>query len=237
MKKKGGIWSVVAAAVAIGLASGCNEVFGVRVLDSGDASIGMTTDRNLLDGQDGSADTGFDATVAESGPDVSVADATEEGGCSGGQVACGGGCVDGQSDPNNCGGCGNVCTSPVNGSGACNGGSCGITCNTGYVACAGVCVNGQSDPSNCGGCGVGCNPPVANGTASCAAGACAIACNAGYVACNGTCVNAQTDPGNCGACGDVCQPGATGGASCISGVCSQWDPLESTCRHASLSIL
>jgi endo-1,4-beta-D-glucanase Y len=78
-------------------------------------------------------------------------------------VTCSSGCVDVQSDPANCGSCGNAC-----GSGAtCTAGRCVISCASGLQACSGVCVDVQTDPSNCGSCGNACPSGV------CASGACA----------------------------------------------------------------
>jgi alpha-tubulin suppressor-like RCC1 family protein len=58
------------------------------------------------------------------------------------QSVCGGSCVNEQTDPNNCGGCGNVCTtSDPNASGSsCNGsGVCVTSCNAGFSLIAGSC--------------------------------------------------------------------------------------------------
>jgi hypothetical protein len=50
------------------------------------------------------------------------------GTCGVGQLICGNTCVNVQSDPNNCGNCGVVCTGPVAGSpGVCQNGQCQLT--------------------------------------------------------------------------------------------------------------
>jgi len=54
--------------------------------------------------------------------------------CGGGQACCGSGCVDTQTDPNNCGACGN-------------------TCGAGQMCCGGGCVDTATDSNNCGSCG------------------------------------------------------------------------------------
>jgi hypothetical protein len=150
------------------------------------------------------------------------------------------------TDPNNCGGCGLVC-SLSHASSICSAGACSIgSCSAGFANCDGLTANGcevniTNDPNNCGGCGVACGT-VPNGNSGCAASACVIlSCNAGFANCDGTrangCeVNLTSDSNNCGACGNVCSPATqqcagstcklksgqpcTGGAQCASGVCS-----------------
>jgi hypothetical protein len=65
---------------------------------------------------------------------------------------CGGICVDLQSDPANCGACGNVCSF------ICDAGQCTFlqACLSPQVACGNVCVDLQTDPNNCGACGNAC---------------------------------------------------------------------------------
>jgi hypothetical protein len=92
---------------------------------------------------------------------------------------CGGSCVDTQTDPRNCGGCGKTCSA----GGACQAGSCRTRCVAGATACsmgvADACVVlGGSDPLHCGACGTACGAGQ-----TCVAGTCrdvapAVACNA-----------------------------------------------------------
>jgi hypothetical protein len=63
---------------------------------------------------------------------------------------CGTSCVDVQSDRNNCGACGVVCT----GSTACIAGAC--KCSNNRQLCGAQCVDLQSDRNNCGACGKHC---------------------------------------------------------------------------------
>jgi hypothetical protein len=72
--------------------------------------------------------------------------------CATGTVCCNGSCTSLNSDPNNCGACGNVCggSSPV-----CIQAVCG-NCPPPYTVCSGVCKNLQTSASNCGACGIVC---------------------------------------------------------------------------------
>jgi hypothetical protein len=84
---------------------------------------------------------------------------------------CGGACVNTQTDPLNCGACGNICLA---------GFPAGMTC------CGGVCVNTQTDPTNCGTCGNACSG------GGCIKGACCKVpgrvCAGDAECCAGTCV-------------------------------------------------
>ena len=130
---------------------------------------------------------------------------------------------------NNCGGCGSVCSLP-NATAGCSSGACSIaSCNAGYANCDGLTSNGcetntSSSVANCGACGFVCSTP-ANAVAGCSGGACGIAsCNAGYANCdglvsNGCETNTSTSVANCGACGFVCSL-ANATPACSSGACS-----------------
>ncbi len=77
-----------------------------------------------------------------------------------GFTCCMGGCVDLQSDPNNCGACGVPCQ------GDCVNGACGDACGGQCVApqecCAGSCVDTSTSLANCGTCGSACDLEKAN---------------------------------------------------------------------------
>ncbi|RCV64573.1 hypothetical protein C5S53_08245 [Methanophagales archaeon] len=119
-----------------------------------------------------------------------------------GQVCCpDGDCHDLNTDPNNCGSCGNACGANAH----CSGGAC--QCDEGYGNCDGDWSNGcevnlNTDPNNCGSCDNACGA-----NAYCSSGTCQ--CNSGYGNCdgdwsNGCEVNLNTDPNNCGSCGNAC---------------------------------
>jgi len=144
-----------------------------------------------------------------------------EGAC---DAVCAGVCTDAQTDPDNCGVCGNAC-SANHASPACVGGACEFTCDVGFADCNAVpsdgCEADLGTLTNCGSCGNSCSNP--NGSASCVAGACASVCASGFGDCdgnssNGCETNLQTAVGHCGTCGNSC-PDDAGTALCVSGAC------------------
>jgi alpha-tubulin suppressor-like RCC1 family protein len=56
--------------------------------------------------------------------------------CTAPQEACNNACVSTETDVNNCGGCGTVCTTPQRASSTCLAKTCGFTCNPGFFLCA-----------------------------------------------------------------------------------------------------
>jgi hypothetical protein len=74
--------------------------------------------------------------------------------CAEGLSSCNGVCVNRQTDPANCGVCGNVCAAGE----ICFGGQCARDnrCAAGLTFCNGVCVDLLIDPANCGACGSAC---------------------------------------------------------------------------------
>ena len=75
------------------------------------------------------------------------------GGCTTGEVLCGGACTDKTIDPSNCGTCGTSCN--TSGGESCIASSCGCASGT---HCGTVCLDTTSDQNNCGGCGTTCSP-------------------------------------------------------------------------------
>lgn len=121
-------------------------------------------------------------------------------------------CVDAQTDPANCGGCGILCAIGQ----GCQGGVC--TCNG--TICAGCCDGNtcEAGTSNqlCGANGAICQ--ACSGGRTCQNGVCA--CPAGQTSCGGACVDTKTNAANCGACGNACPSGQScqnGGCVCPAG--------------------
>lgn len=126
--------------------------------DVADAGDGATRDADVLDGdlRDGDAQDGaspdasaVDGAVLDSGVDDGGVD---DGGpiisCDIGEIRCGTVCVRSESDPANCGMCGNTCP-PAE---VCSTGMCAPVCDAPLVACGRNCVDLQSDPDHCGSC-------------------------------------------------------------------------------------
>ena len=77
---------------------------------------------------------------------------------------CDGECVNLQSDPMNCGACGNQCASNM----PCLGGVCEPPCSDGGgTLCGAFCVQLETDPNNCGSCDNACDA-----TQTCVDGVC-----------------------------------------------------------------
>lgn len=99
--------------------------------------------------------------------------------------------VNQQTDVNNCGGCGNKCSSN-NGAPACNNGVCSIQCNAGFADCNnnpadGCEANLNTDNNHCGNCNTSCgNLPAHAAAGACSGGMCVVtACQAGWFDLNG----------------------------------------------------
>ncbi|HLK37539.1 MAG TPA: hypothetical protein VKU41_12355 [Polyangiaceae bacterium] len=138
--------------------------------------------------------------------------------------ACGSSCVNLESDNDNCGTCGNKCSTQVtNATDTCQGGACHLSCNGGYHMCTFKTGSACSDDTSPQSCGTSCTPctPPAGATATCVpsagAYACSFSCNAGLAQCGSACVDFTSDANNCGACGHSCGPG-----TCSSGQCQPW---------------
>lgn len=154
--------------------------------------------------------------------------------CNAGFADCDGNPADGceinlNSNVNNCGSCGHLCSAP-NANSACAGGACVITsCNAGFLNCDGSPANGcevsvNTDPINCGSCGTVCSS--SHITPTCAGGVCNGVCTTGFADCNG---NKQTDgcetsiatsATNCGGCGTVCSANHITAPTCAGSVCN-----------------
>jgi len=132
------------------------------------------------------------------------------------------------TDPDNCAGCGLVCSSNHVAKRTCDDG-CNGTCAAGFQDCNGDklsdgCeIDTANDVGSCGGCGLACSNNHIK--ARCSGGECDGACAANFADCNGDkrqdgCESdSRVDIENCGACGVVCSANHVK-ASCKKGECS-----------------
>jgi hypothetical protein len=151
------------------------------------------------------------------------------------------------SDPANCGACGNKCEDGV----VCWKGACG--CPNGFTQCGDECVNTQSDNLNCGACGSICKAPTDDADPRwtcgpgvtpehtkwlCASASCDLQCEPGFGDCDhnfcgtGCEVFLGNDPANCGACGHACAAGQT----CENGTCL-CPPGTTRCGDACVDLM
>ena len=128
-----------------------------------------------------------------------------EAGCPATLASCASGCADTQTDPKNCGACGQLCGATQ----SCVGGTCIQPCSgAGQAMCAGTCVDEDSDPSNCGSCGHACG-----GGQVCSGGACGPDPCAAFVDCEECVPNS--------ACG-WCLTTSTCDSTSRAGTCDFW---------------
>lgn len=152
------------------------------------------------EGQGGAAGGGQGGEAGQAG----MAGQAGAPGCKPPEQDCGGVCVNTNTDPKNCGKCGNVCSVPGD---YCIQGICSPCMDPSQV-CGDQCVDTYSDRLHCGFCNNACpNNSV------CEAGSCN-PCPGGWVVCNNTCADLQKDNANCGWCQHNCQ-----GKNCIAGLC------------------
>jgi hypothetical protein len=131
------------------------------------------------------------------------------------------------NDPNNCGGCGNVCSVP-NAFPSCSGGTCQVgSCFSGSADCNnnagdGCETNTSNNTANCGSCGHFCSAP--NTSMVCSGGTCQVdSCNFGFDDCDhlpndGCEQDVLFSDSNCGSCGNQC-PGGLFPEHCNFGTC------------------
>lgn len=150
----------------------------------------------------------------------------DAGACPEGRYACGGRCVDRETDSAHCGRCGLRCVDGEH----CVGGQC-RACPAGQADCDGDALTGcetliASDQANCGACGLAC----ANG--DCVSGICVVSgCDAPTTRCGDTCADTSSDRDHCGTCGHACE----GDERCEGGVCV-CPPGYSMCRGVCVDL-
>jgi hypothetical protein len=193
---------------------------GSVLVDGATRDGNVLSDGRVLDGSPG-RDAPNDITVPpdarRDGPPVTDA-ITESGVNCSPLAACANVCINLNTDPNNCGGCGNRCPASTP---SCLNGTCVLTCTTDsgpmLTNCSNACANLQTDSMHCGSCSNACTQGE-----QCTNGACG--CPMGQMLCNGQCVNVQSDLTNCGACGNNCasMPVPAGATAwvCSGGTCS-----------------
>lgn len=177
----------------------------------------------------------FDGEVSETTDvtdvDVDVADPCNNA-CAPAEECCDGACVVLEGDENNCGTCGNTCSSFGTVSSNCIEGVCGETCADGKENCNenpndGCESDSSTDLDNCGACGNACG---SNETCDLGACVCDSATTPTITACSDgaggeLCADTATDMLNCGGCGTECNSDTD---VCIDGACE--------CNTADLSI-
>jgi len=134
------------------------------------------------------------------------------------------GCGNTQTNPQNCGTCGNVCPSGA----TCSAGKC--TCTKGEV-CGNACADLLTDAKHCGACGTVCSGGPPNTTWSCVAGVCTMGCGSSQTACNSVCVDTSSDKANCGTCGNACG----GGEQCCTGTCKNTTNDNANCGTCGIA--
>jgi hypothetical protein len=199
------IWSMVVLVVTI---LGCGGTGDGAVFGPGGAA------QLKAGGGEGGA-TSSSTTATASAASTSTTASTGSSGLACGPYphkACGDGCVDTSSDPQNCGFCGNTCAPPNHGTTACVNSACTIvSCDAGFADCDGYGFNGceaaLDTPLNCGSCGNACQG-IASVLPICMGGACALDCPSPWIDCDGIvatgCESMLADDANCGACGKAC---------------------------------
>ncbi len=132
--------------------------------------------------------------------------------------------VDYVSDPNHCGGCAIQCVMPTNGSVACIGGYCQLSCDSGFGLCPNDTCVLLGTTTDCTACGDICPGPASgNGEASCDGVNCGIQCNFGFGECEaGDCVDTTSSPDHCGSSCSLCPDPSSGSgvAICVDGSCA-----------------
>jgi hypothetical protein len=221
---------------------GCSSILGGFSTRPAEGDSGSNVDSSVEDsaGGDTGAPTDDGPSTSEAGGDAMSHDAGKDGAsdaatCS--MTTCGTSCVDTQTDPQNCGSCGNVCSALPHVMSAtgitCSAGKCVIPpadCQVGYAHCTANAQDGcettLSSPQSCGSCTTMCSGNTSlcqldQTDAGPATYSCVSSCSGTTPdLCGSTCTNTQNDPQHCGTCANACTTVTGGGvASCAGGQC------------------
>ncbi len=230
--------STVAHATGVSCSSGSCTYTGACTAPWLDCSGGKA-DGCETDGSGDKTNCGSCGNTCENLPQVATA-SCNSGSCSiltcdAGYLDCGAGSgceTNKTNDPNNCGGCGVVCSSQNMQTRTCGSGTCDGTCATGFADCAngkqvdGCEVNTVTDPNNCGACGKKCADLPQVATATCASSACVIStCDPNFADCTGGVAdgcetNTSTSASHCGGCNMPCSSNHIASPSCSGGSCN-----------------
>jgi hypothetical protein len=146
---------------AVFLLVGCGDASAPRSIDPGGAH-GSSTGGSADDA--GATTPGHDSGSPYKDPTAG------DGGCSLPNLVCNGVCIAVDSEPSNCGACGNAC---IGSDSVCIAGKCGCA-GQGQDYCDGVgCMDVSSDFNNCGACNYMCDP---NNDQACTGGVCVPNC-------------------------------------------------------------
>lgn len=150
------------------------------------------------------------------------------------------------SDPSNCGACGQACAAGE----VCWQGACG--CPAGYTRCGNQCARLTDDSQNCGACGNSCDTAPSeqvdwvcgegvfpDGTMlACVNSKCQPKCMTGSTDCNGDLctdgceIRTADDAQNCGTCGSSCKDGQ----ACVDGRCLCDTPDMTLCSSQCVDL-
>lgn len=203
------LWALGIVALVLGACASSPAERDGSTRDSGSRDSGPSSARDSGRERD-SGGGGGDIDAFRAQTDTGTTGGRDAATCPSGMTACGGDCVDTQTDSAHCGACDEPCSNDE----TCSSGMCRemLVCTAEQIDCGAGCIDVLMNNANCGRCGRAC----ASGE-SCMAGACVPStCPGSEMRCGAACVNTQTDSSNCGSCGTAC----AAGEQCSGGTCS-----------------
>ncbi|MGI9020451.1 MAG: hypothetical protein ACR2G3_07060 [Solirubrobacterales bacterium] len=151
---------------------------------AGNVCVAATCADGFKNGQETDVDCGGGTCPGCTSGQACLAGSDCQSGCCSNSV-----CRDTQTDPNNCGACGQACSANNMTSVTCSGGVCTGVCSPGFGDCnanklTDGCEQSLNSINHCGACNQVCSAP--NATVGCSGGACVLlACDAGFYDCDG----------------------------------------------------